>query len=589
MKSLKLMVLLVSLASMTFAQHGGWGHKGRGWNSHRGGNHLGHGNNHHCGNNNNDDSENCDLRTQTMGGWGAKPRGNNPGRFLHNNFNTAFPNGLTIGCAGGNTIELTNAWAVTNFLPSGGQPRTLYSSLTNPSWYRNTLAGQVTALALSVGFSDAISSFADDNLGDAVLKKGPFAGTSVRDFLAIANDVLGGCNSSYSINSINSVATDINESYVDGRVRDRKLLDCDVEPQCPEIDANLSAYNDMLCEDPNSICNQFDISNLAHGTEVNDYFSEYGIDISVIPGGPVSWNDAVIYNTNQDNTEDPDLNLNVGNVILINENPYNNDGDGMGPDDASTGGCLVFSYASPVTVNSFIFLDAEEEGGRTFALDANGDTVATAPILAVGNASVQTVVLNAENVSVLYICYPASGAVDLSLSCPQVAACSGSALASPSNGEAPYSYEWSTGDTTESISDLCAGTYTVTITDDNGCVEIDSVVVGIDTCLQKKGFEENIINIPGQEEITSFETNVYPNPFSENVNLNFTASATTRVKAEVVSIEGKQVAMLYDDLAYENETYRFNMNGNDLSAGMYLYRLVTENGDVHVSKLLLTK
>src|SRR5215510_9913562 len=38
------------------------------------------------------------FRTQTQGGWGAPPAGNNPGAYLHAHFATAFPTGLTIGC-----------------------------------------------------------------------------------------------------------------------------------------------------------------------------------------------------------------------------------------------------------------------------------------------------------------------------------------------------------------------------------------------------------------------------------------------------------------------------------------------------------
>ncbi len=45
----------------------------------------------------------------------------------------------------------------------------------------------------------------------------------------------------------------------------------------------------------------------------------------------------------------------------------------------------------------------------------------------------------------------------------------GSAIASPSNGAAPYTYTWSTGASADNITDLGKGTYSLTITDNNGC------------------------------------------------------------------------------------------------------------------------
>jgi gliding motility-associated-like protein len=53
--------------------------------------------------------------------------------------------------------------------------------------------------------------------------------------------------------------------------------------------------------------------------------------------------------------------------------------------------------------------------------------------------------------------------------------CDGTALVQPSSGFGPYRFKWSTGDSTASVSGLCAGVYYVEMTDGSGCVGIERI------------------------------------------------------------------------------------------------------------------
>ncbi len=55
--------------------------------------------------------------------------------------------------------------------------------------------------------------------------------------------------------------------------------------------------------------------------------------------------------------------------------------------------------------------------------------------------------------------------------------CNGMATVGATGGTGDYTYLWSNGNTTNTITDLCADTYTVTVTDENGCSTIHNVVI----------------------------------------------------------------------------------------------------------------
>ncbi len=60
-------------------------------------------------------------------------------------------------------------------------------------------------------------------------------------------------------------------------------------------------------------------------------------------------------------------------------------------------------------------------------------------------------------------------------------ACDGWATLTTSGGTGSYVYIWSNGDTTATADSLCAGKYILAVTDTNGCIAADSVVIVSDT------------------------------------------------------------------------------------------------------------
>lgn len=170
------------------------------------------------------------LRTQSPGGWGANPRGENPGVYLHANFKAAFGEFITVGCyPDNNYIKMTSAQAITNLLPTGGSADALTSVTTDPASLSNSMAGHIISLTLSVGFDsyDANFGVAGVSLGNMVIGSGAFQSRTVNDFLFEANKILGGCSSAFSYEEVLNTASAINENYLSGK-RDNNFLICPV-------------------------------------------------------------------------------------------------------------------------------------------------------------------------------------------------------------------------------------------------------------------------------------------------------------------------------------------------------------------------
>jgi len=130
---------------------------------------------------------------------------------------------------------------------------------------------------------------------------------------------------------------------------------------------------------------------------------------------------------------------------------------------AGTGGTMPYNY---LWSNSATTASIAGVAAGTYSVtitDANGCTDSASVTV------IQPAVLTAATV------------VDSNVSCN--GDFDGGATASGSGGTMPYNYTWSNGGTNASITGVSAGTYSVTITDANGCTDSSSVIITEPTAL----------------------------------------------------------------------------------------------------------
>ncbi len=111
-----------------------------------------------------------------------------------------------------------------------------------------------------------------------------------------------------------------------------------------------------------------------------------------------------------------------------------------------------------------------------------------------------------------------------------------------------------------------------------GCV-IDGVVYGDTTFV---GVDDEITN-----NFNYSLSQNYPNPFNPTTKINFSIPKTENVTLKVYDILGKEVATLINgELSAGNHSFQFF--GENLSSGLYIYQLKTDNYFA-VKKMLLIK
>ena len=225
--------------------------------------------------------------------------------------------------------------------------------------------------------------------------------------------------------------------------------------------------NATASADPGSICNGESVVLTATGGDTYLWStSANGASITVSPSSTQTYIVTVTNANNCVNTAQVTVNVTDGPVIdnfLITDNLCNGGTDGQ-IDISVSGGLPPYGYAWSNGATT------EDLSG----LVAGTYSVTVTDISGLGCANFGTYEVT-DPYAIIVNVVETSGNVFYGISCNGEN--DGSALALPTNGTPPYTYEWNTGEVTAFISNLDAGSYTVTVTDYNGCEGISQITI----------------------------------------------------------------------------------------------------------------
>ena len=198
-----------------------------------------------------------------------------------------------------------------------------------------------------------------------------------------------------------------------------------------------------------------------------------------------------------------------------------------------TGGASPYTYLWPNFQTGTTAIGLTAGNYAVTVTDANGCTGTI--IASVSNA-------NAPTISVT--------GVDAS----SFGTCDGSASVATTGGTPPYNYQWSTGEITDTIAGLCAGTYNLTVSDSAGCIAVSSIIIS------------EPVGIVSHAE--NFSVNIFPNPTNGAFKIEIQNTKSEKSEIKVYNMLGEAV---YQKSGVENQQLEIDLSGHP--AGFYFVQI----------------
>jgi hypothetical protein len=164
---------------------------------------------------------------------------------------------------------------------------------------------------------------------------------------------------------------------------------------------------------------------------------------------------------------------------------------------------------------------------------------------------------------------------------PETSGNNGSITLEVQGGTAPYTYTWSNGSNSASLSNLSKGWYAVTISDSSTPTQLATGWYWVEKQRRGREKQDNMaLNMPSW----SLAPNLLNNNDQIYLNVNYSGEA----HLQLFDLSGRYMLTLFKGDVDAGNTYNIDLN-HELSKGVYIAQLSLNNGNMGYQKISIVR